>query len=271
MSLDNPPHTRSALTAGPNPSASRAAIGQYRSVGERFVTDPTVADRTVERLRRMVITRELPPGTLASESRLARTVGCGRTPLREALQRLSHEYLVRIRPRQGILIPELSIVDLQQICEALLYLVIPHTPELAATRISRSQTDGLVDIVKRAEQAEFSKDFYELTQLDWRFHAVIAEATQNRYVSDAGKRLHSSLARFVYAAYEAADTGNQSTAEHQAIVEALSSQNPDLTRQRLRDHIIDGRQRLLDILGVGGLDLASQPCAETEEKAIAMR
>jgi DNA-binding GntR family transcriptional regulator len=202
----------------------------------------------------MVITGELPPGTLTSESRLAQILNCGRTPLREVLQRLSHEYVVRVEPRQGILIPELSIVDLQQIIDALLYLFVPHALELAAVRIDRSQIDGLQDIVKRAEQAELSSDFYELTQLDWRLHAAIAEATQNRYVGDAAKRLHSALARFVYASYEAAGSAKSSITEHEAIVEALGRKNPDLARQRFRDHMTYGRQRVLEVLGLGDFD-----------------
>jgi DNA-binding FadR family transcriptional regulator len=70
------------------------------------------------------------------------------------------------------------------------------------------------------------------------------------------------LARFVFAAYEAADAASLSRAEHQAIVEAICSQNPELTKQRLRDHFIDGRQRVLEILGVGELGLAPQRAAE---------
>jgi DNA-binding GntR family transcriptional regulator len=119
----------------------------------------TVADRTVERLHRMVITGELPPGTVTSESALAQDLNCGRTPLREALQRLSDEYLVRVQPRQGALIPELSIFDLQQVIEAVLYLLTPLAPDLATTRISPSQLDELQNIVARAERASSPETF----------------------------------------------------------------------------------------------------------------
>ncbi len=231
----------------------------------------TVADRTVERLHKMVVVGRLPPGTVASEASLAETLGCGRTPLREAVQRLSHEYLVRTQARQGILIPELSIVDAQQIIEALLHLVVPRVPELAAARISQSEIDRLRDVVRRAEQAELASDFYELTQLDLRFHAALAAATRNRYIEDAVKRIHSALARFVYAAYVAADSATQSRTEHLAIVEALDSRSPELTKQTFRAHLTDGYQRLLGILGVGQLDLASQPGGGTDGKAKALR
>jgi DNA-binding GntR family transcriptional regulator len=218
------------------------------------VTYPTVADRTVERLRRMVITRELPPGALTSESRLAQILDCGRTPLREAVQRLSHEYLIRVRPRQGILIPELSIVEFQQAHEALLCLVVPRVPELAAARIGPSEITQLAGIVAEAEHAERAKDFFELTELDRRLHTAMAMATGNRYVADVVARIHGLLEPFVYASYEAAGSAGSSVAEHRGIVEALGSNDPNLAKQRFQDHIIDGRQRVLDLLGLGNFD-----------------
>lgn len=216
--------------------------------------DGTVADRTVERLSRMVITGELPRGTLTSESSLAQQLGCGRTPLREALQRLNHEYLVRVIPRQGILIPELGIVDFQQAHEALLCLVLPRVLELAAARINQSQIDELDGILADADRTERAHDFFELTELDRRLHTAIAMATGNRYVADAVTRLHGILEPFVYASYEAAGSANSSITEHEAIVEALRSKKPDLARLRFQDHIIHGRQRVLDVLGLGDFD-----------------
>lgn len=60
-------------------------------------------------LEKMIIFRELEPGSMVSEKQLAESLGVGRTPVREALQRLSYERMAEIHPRRGIQIPPISI------------------------------------------------------------------------------------------------------------------------------------------------------------------
>jgi DNA-binding GntR family transcriptional regulator len=203
-----------------------------------------------ESLRKMVITGELRPGTLVSEAQLAKSLGCGRTPLREALQRLSNEYLVELPPRRGILIPELSILDFQQAAEALLYLGSTYI-ELACDRITDEQLGQLGDILARQEQCDESAQFFEIAEFDRRFHTLLAEATANRYFIDSASRLHTSLERFTYRAWTATETAKQSIDEHRRIVEALQTRDKALSKQRLGEHTDLGRQRILRILGLG--------------------
>jgi DNA-binding GntR family transcriptional regulator len=204
----------------------------------------------VEQLRKMVITGELRPGTLVSESQLAKTLDCGRTPLREALQRLSHEYLVELPPRRGILIPELSILDFQQAAEAMLSLGSTYVA-FACDRITDEQLQELSETVKQQQQCGELAVFYSLAELDRRFHTLLAEATTNRYFIDSANRLHTSLERFTYRAWTATQSAQQSVEEHGRIVAALEKRDKALAKQRLTEHTDLGRQRILRILGLG--------------------
>lgn len=214
--------------------------------------DMTVRAREsiAENLRKMVITGELRPGTLVSEAQLAKSLGCGRTPLREALQRLSSEYLVELPPRRGILIPELSILDFQQAAEALLYLGSTYI-ELACDRMTEKQLGRLGDIVAEQEECDRSARFFEIAELDRLFHTLLAEATANRYFIDSANRLHTSLQRFTYRAWTTTETAKQSIEEHRRIAEALQTRDKAVSRQRLSEHTDLGRQRILRILGLG--------------------
>src|SRR5436305_13711508 len=60
-------------------------------------------------LEEMIVTLKLPPGTAVSESELSQRLRIGRTPIREALQRLARERLIVILPRRGILVPEINV------------------------------------------------------------------------------------------------------------------------------------------------------------------
>jgi DNA-binding GntR family transcriptional regulator len=207
-------------------------------------------DKVFEELRRMIIVGELAPGSLVSEADLLEVLGCGRTPLREALQQLNHEYLVEIPARRGILIPELSIVDYQQLGEAQ-QLMENECIRLAAARIKDQQLDEARSIVAQQEAASQDGRSYELTDMDQRFHVLIVDVANNRYLTDFAHRVHMLLARFVYHAYEAGGSAERSIAEHWQIVEALERRDADLASLRLGEHISRGRERVLRILGLG--------------------
>jgi DNA-binding GntR family transcriptional regulator len=212
---------------------------------------PTRAtDRIGERIRKLVITGELRPGTLVSEAHLSEALECGRTPLREALQRLSHEHLVDLPPRRGILVPELSIIDFQEAAEALLYSGAIYA-ELAAQRITDQQLRELRDILSEQQRFNAAREFYEVAELDCRFHTLLAKATGNRYFAESARRLHTSLERFIYRSWETTGTAERSIEEHGLIADALEEKQPQLSRERLQQHADLGRQRVLLILGLG--------------------
>lgn len=206
------------------------------------------SESIAEDLRRMIITGELAPGTVVSEGHLSDLLACGRTPLREALRQLNHEYLVDIPPRRGILIPQLGIFDFQQNHEGK-RLADSAWIELATERISEQQVEQMKDIVAQQERANEAGQFYELTELDCRFHILLAEATGNRYFVGFASRLYGSGARFVYRAFEAAAGGSLSIAEHRQIVEALEKRDADLAALRVREHSTKSSERALNILG----------------------
>src|SRR5689334_25339402 len=66
----------------------------------------SLSERAYADLEEMIVTLKLAPGAAVSEQELAQRLGIGRTPIREALQRLAREGLVTILPRKGILVSE---------------------------------------------------------------------------------------------------------------------------------------------------------------------
>ena len=97
----------------------------------------SLADRAYRRLREEIIGVELAPGTLLREDELMRALGVGRTPVREAVQRLQRDGFVTIIPRRGTLVSEINITDLAAIYEVRTRLE-SWASRLAAERVTEA-------------------------------------------------------------------------------------------------------------------------------------
>ena len=80
-----------------------------RSVSTFLQGDVTLTDKAYAQIEELIVTLQLPPGTVLSELVLADRLGIGRTPIREALQRLSRDGLVNILARRGVLVSEIDL------------------------------------------------------------------------------------------------------------------------------------------------------------------
>jgi DNA-binding GntR family transcriptional regulator len=208
------------------------------------------SDRVADDLRHMIITLELKPGDIVSEAYLGELLECGRTPLREALQRLSQEYLIEIIPRRGIAITDLTVIDLVDLVEALV-LMESFSARLAAERISDQDLQRLEAVVAEAEQMANEATFTSVAALDFRFHHVIAEATGNRFLADTIARWHRLGTRFAYVAWQRQGSAVPSLAEHREILAAFRNRDPDEAERLTREHTLNARERITSSFSKG--------------------
>ncbi|UYY80619.1 GntR family transcriptional regulator [Arthrobacter sp. YA7-1] len=140
------------------------------------------ADGAYEEIERMIIFQEIAPGSLVSESMLTASTGYGRTPVREALQRLSREGMVQIHPSKGVLVPaasvdtQLRLLELRRVLECL-------AVELACTRALAEHRKQMAIMVDRLKQEEFTLGTYLETVKET--HLLIVAAAANEYLADA--------------------------------------------------------------------------------------
>src|SRR5688500_10447445 len=100
----------------------------------------------------MIVTGVLKPGATVTEEELARRTGIGRTPIREALQRVAREGLVSIRPRSAIVILEMTVERQLQLLEARAALQ-EQTVRFAAKRADVEQRARMLQLAKAVEDA----------------------------------------------------------------------------------------------------------------------
>lgn len=202
------------------------------------------SDRIENELRRLILTLELEPGQVVSEAALMKRYDWGRTPLREAFQRLAEQSLVQIIPRQGVIITPLSVFDFTAMMDAMA-MVIGPAAALACQRLEKVELERLELIVAQSETAAAERDFVTLAEQDYEFHRTLADATGNRYLRDYLLRLHQCATRFNFAAWQRDTDATPSMQEHLQIIAALRARDPVRARRVMLEHIQNARSRVL--------------------------
>jgi DNA-binding GntR family transcriptional regulator len=210
---------------------------------------PRASDQVEAELRRLILTLELEPGSAVSESTLIKRYGWGRTPLREAFQRLAEQSLLQIIPQHGAVVTPLAVFDFVEMMDAM-SMVIGSAASLACRRLTEEQFARLDEIVAQAESAR--NDFAALADLDYDFHRILAEATGNRYLSQYLLHLHQVATRFNYAAWLRDGHVGESLGEHRRIVETLRQRDPAQAKAVMLEHIEGARQRVLGTMSIDG-------------------
>ena len=149
----------------------------------------TLTDRAYDRLEEAIVTLRLSPGAVLSESALATDLGFGRTPIREALQRLAREGLVVVLPRKGILVTEINprnqilLLEVRRELERL----IARTGALRRTEEERLR---FLEIADGMEKASRENDDIAFMRYDQALNQLEAEASHNEYAQRAMNQTH---------------------------------------------------------------------------------
>lgn len=197
-------------------------------------------------VRRAIIVRDLPAHTPLDESRLLRHFPYGRTPLREALKRLSHERLLLWPPHQAPSIRDIDLYELRHLY-AMRRLLELEIAGLAAERATDGDFERLKSLQNRLIHASDAGQVYEAVELDFALHSAIAHATKNRFLAEASNNLNlQSLRMWYFAQYQ---LGVESIhRSHTDLVEAIRDRSPERARQLTTSHIDSSWDRQQAIL-----------------------
>lgn len=231
-------------------------------------TDDRQSATAYQALREMVRRRELTPGEIVSENSLSKQLGMGRSPVREAVLRLSYEGLFVMLPKRGILVRSMSVKDISE-----MYEVRSRLETLAAARAAARMSAPVLERLRAivAEQYEVGAaelpDAIRLRELDREFHKEVWQAAGN-------ERLRAMLLSLLDAAeldplwdqIMIVRRWNVSVAEHQAIVDQLAAGDPAAAEAAMLEHNRSYQRLVVQYLseeaGVGELATAfSSPSA----------
>jgi DNA-binding GntR family transcriptional regulator len=163
-------------------------VGSLRTPSAAPKAD-TLTEQAYYRLEEMIVTLALAPGAVLSEQALSGELGIGRTPIREALQRLAREGLVLVLPRKAIIVTEtdprrqLLVLEVRRGLERLL-------ARTGAERASAAQRARFQAIAKGMEAAARTSDDIAFMRLDRELNTLLADASHNEYAARAMRMLN---------------------------------------------------------------------------------
>lgn len=207
----------------------------------------SLADYAYRRIEEMIVTRALPPGAMISENGLSEELNCGRTPVREALQRLRNEGYVEIHPRRGALVSSIDVmrqIELLEVRRSLEDLVV----RLAADRASPTERAEMLRLADEIVEAARASDQTGYLAANRAIHEIEARAARNAVLAKTIGVIHGLSRRFWYAYIE--DTGSFDLAArlHAATLRAIAAKDPAGAAEgaaRLLDFLNDLTQRAL--------------------------
>jgi DNA-binding GntR family transcriptional regulator len=155
----------------------------------------SLAEQAYRLLEEQLVTLKLAPGELIAEKDLMDRAGIGRTPVREAIQKLSAEGLLQILPRKGLMVTPLRRSDLTRIIEARRVLERLMVVK-AAERATADQRQALRLLAQQLLAAD--DDLESFFRLDRRLDEILETACDNRFLVNALAAMHSQCRRLWY-------------------------------------------------------------------------
>ncbi|AKJ68363.1 GntR family transcriptional regulator [Pandoraea thiooxydans] len=197
----------------------------------------TLTEQAYAQIEEAIVTLKIPPGTAISELTLSEMTGIGRTPIREAIQRLAREHLILVLPQRGLLVPEINIKK---------QLKLLTTRREVERLICRSAARS----ASAEERVEFSRlakafsavakdnDDVSFMHADREFNELCLLAARNEFAEGAMRLMHGLSRRFWYFHYKQAADLPEMARLHAAVAKAIADGNEDAAGKAL-DRLID--------------------------------
>lgn len=204
----------------------------------------SLADQVFERLEAEILSGKYQRGEVVTELQLCAELGVSRTPVREALRRLSQEHLIEDSPR-GTVVLGVVRKDFEDMCAIRLRI------EGLAVRgfIDNLTDDSLRELREAVEFQEFylnKSDPDHIKAMDSRFHELIYQNCGSAILCDTLSPLHKKVQKFRRLSIEQAGRAETSVREHRAIYEAIAAKDADLAERLMNEHVGNAMQTIIE-------------------------
>jgi DNA-binding GntR family transcriptional regulator len=166
-------------------------------IPQRSGAAPSLGDQAYKTLEELLVTAELAPGSIWSEPALSKLTGFGRSPVREALQRLTSDHLVVPLRRHGFRITEVQVEEQLLVLEARRELE-RLVSVFAARRASASERETHFEVAQQLRRAGHDHDSLLYLRLHFALKRFTAASARNPFISSALSPLHALSRRFFY-------------------------------------------------------------------------
>lgn len=194
------------------------------------------SDQAYDRLLAMIVDLTFAPGAFLNEQTLATQLDLGRTPVREALARLSRDRFVTILPRRGIVIAPLTFDDVLDMFEA------RETIEcgiafIAATHVTETDVLELKVLVEAANHERQEGVAQSFLIADHAVHTFLVHMIRNPILQEAADRLLLHNLRFWRLYWSDRPARMETMLSHAELLAAIESRDPQTAEKAMREHL----------------------------------
>jgi DNA-binding GntR family transcriptional regulator len=207
----------------------------------------SLREEAYEAIKLRIITCALKPGDYVNELQLSALLAIGRTPVHQALERLTLEGMVDIIPHKGAIVRPFRLNEVLQIAEARGINEI-YCARLAAERATNRNIAALEDVLAQTRHWASLRNVEKLALLDRAFHRELARAAQNDALAELLRGLHERSLRFWFVSHGAPDQHDRVRRQHQAILAAVRKRDPKTAEAAMRAHMGALRENIAALL-----------------------
>ena len=188
-------------------------------------------------LKHKILTGEIVSQTRLMEIDLSEKRNVSRTPIREAIKRLADDGLVKVEPRRGAYVANISIKDMLDVFEVREDME-GFVAKLAAKRITEEEKVQLKEIAYEYEAAiEKADDKERIIELDEKFHNFIVKCSGNETLRELVNYVQELSLRFRYLYYDDFSLYESTAEQHNRIMEAINSGRENEARVEADAHV----------------------------------
>jgi DNA-binding GntR family transcriptional regulator len=210
---------------------------------ERLPSPDRITDAVYDHVRAAIVSGQLAAGSRLSVPVLANALGVSRSPVREAIVRLTHERLAREEPRRGAVVAEVGLRELAALYEVREVLE-GLSARLATIRSDPELLEEMLALLRQHETAVKRDELSKHVEYDTKFHSLMRRSAQN---SDLTRFLDNIQAQVKLAMLTTTVTAGpqRALADHLLIYRRILDKDPDGAEQAARDHVRRLRESLL--------------------------
>ncbi len=210
-------------------------------------TREAMPDRMYAVLKHRILTCILEPGWKVNEKILADELGASRTPLREAMNRLAFEGLLKLEPYKGYVVSPVTAADIRNLSEVR-RIVESETAALAARRATDDDCKRLQKLC-HLRYVPGNRQTYETYLRDnTAFHIAVARCSGNQRLEQIVASVLDEMQRPLYLGLDVGIDAQAATREHIELVDAIRAKKPAVARKVMADQLLHAEERVLNAL-----------------------
>lgn len=214
----------------------------------------SLSDKAYRELKTKILDNELHAGQQMIESEVSQLLNMSRTPTREAMLRIANEGLIELKPRHGMRVKPISVIDMQEIYEILTGLESTAAALCAKKGLTVEQLDLMRQSVTDMDSALSKDDLTEWARADERFHRYLVEFSDN-------ERLQALVGNFIEQSHRARmltlkmrPKPTDSNKDHSDVVKAIEERNSEQARLIHHKHREESGKMMISLLKDYGLN-----------------